>query len=331
MGLLKKANDNKKPLAVFKTQDNIDFSNNKKKNKIEDFLSEVNTLKPGFEYSKDLFDSLSVFFKINKGALLVLESGNSTFLPVTSKNIDITTTRHLRIDSTFFDKQFNYYNKIINISDKNIKLFKQYFSIREFAALNAIITIPFYHRGSLRALLLIIDPSDQLIHYAKEISLNSEKLTNKILKSRKPFNKLTERDSTEIKLEPIQILQNYIDNNKSEDITLLIFTINFTLLRDNIMKLLSNTDSYEISNNIIKSITQLINPSGKLLNISSEKYLLFYKIRTGKTPGLILHQINLAISSFFNISNTLPEIDAEMKSYPINECESAESMLEGII
>ena len=166
---------------------------------------------------------------------------------------------------------------------------------------------------------------------AKAISLNSEKFTKKLIKSRKPFYNPTKTTINEIVLDPIQFLQNYVDNNKWDNITFLIITFNFTLLKNYLINLLPNTDSYEISNNIIKSITQLVNPTGKLLNFSSDKYLLLYKIKKGKTSGIILHQINLAISSFFNISNSLPSIDAEIKSFQLDSFISAEKMLEGII
>lgn len=330
MGLLKKANDNINSLAVSTTQSNLETSNYKKKSQIEFFLSEVNKIKSGFEYSNELFKSLSSFLNISKGALLVREPESSIFMPTSFINIDITTTRHLRVHGTVLDENFNYYNKIINISDKSMKIFKQYLSIREFSALNSIILIPFYLRGTLSALLLIFDPSEKLINNAKEISLNSEIFTKKLIKSRKPFNNITKLNSTETNLEPINILQNYLDTNKSSDsLTFLVISLNFSQLRKSLIKLLQNTDSYEISNNIVKSITQLVSPTGKLLKISSEKYLIFYKIKPGKTSGIILHQINLAISSFFNISDSLPNIDADIKSFQNDE--SAKTMLEGII
>ena len=331
MGLLKKANKKILPKAILKTNSISKNSNNKKKNHIELFLTQIYAIKPGFEYSNDLFNSISDLLNISKGALLVRESESVTFVPSSFINIDITTIRHLRINASILDDQFNKYNEIINISNKSIKLFKQYISIREFAALTSLILIPLYLRGTLSALLLIIDPSEQVVSIAKEISLNSEKFTNKLIKSRIPFNKLNKSIDSELKLEPTTILENYIDGNKSLDITFLIIKINFSRLRDNLIELLPNTDSFEISNNIIKSITQLVNPTGKLIKINSENYLLFYKIKNGKTSGIILHQINLAISSFFNISNSLPNIEAEITAFQSNESNSAKIMLEGII
>ncbi|MCK5197268.1 MAG: hypothetical protein KAR21_02900, partial [Spirochaetales bacterium] len=74
----------------------------------------------------------------------------------------------------------------------------------------------------------------------------------------------------------------------------------------------------------------LISNSGKLTELSSDQYLLFYKIKSGTTPGLILHQINAAISSFFNLSNDLPKIEVDIRIL-YSEDDSAGSILEGFI
>lgn len=332
MGLLNKANGNKKSLAHLKTQIPADHIQNiKKKSQIKDFLNDISTIKPGIEYSRDLFNSLCNYLDISKGALLVRDSDGTTFLPTSFINIDLTTTRHLRIDSTIFDEQFNMYNKVINISDNNIRLFKQYLSIREFSALDSVFIVPLYQRGTLSALLFVIDPTEKLISNSKEISLNSEKFTIKLIKSLKPFNKVLKSDISKIDIEPVAALQDYIEHNIQKDITFLIVTLNISDLRDYLVAQLPNTESFEITNNIIKSITQLISPSGKLVKLSSEKYLLLYTIKTGKTPGIILHQINLAVSSFFNISKTLPKIESQIKSFQRNDYDSVEILLEGII
>ena len=328
MGLLDKANGNKKSVAVLSTQNS---SGNKKKNHINDFLFSISNIKPGFEYSKELFNSLCVFFNISKGALLFRDSDLNTFSPVSFINIDITTTRHLRIDSNIFDVNNSIFNKKVNITDKNIRIFKQYLSIREFSALDSFIIVPFYLRGILNALLFIIDPSTELVSNANEISLNSEIFTNKLIKSQKPFNNVLKSSIKESKSEPVYSLQNYFELNQLKDVTFLIITINFTELKDFLISQLSDSDTFEISNNIFKSITLLISPTGKLVKLSSENYLLFYIIKKGKTSGIILHQINLAIASFFNISKTLPKIETQIKSFQKNEYESAKIMLEGII
>lgn len=329
MGLLRKARDNINSLAISNTPSILNSSICKKKNQIESFLTDINKIKPGFEYSDKLFKLLTVFLNISKGALLVREPESSTFIPTSFINFDITTTRHLRVPGSVFDKYLNYFNKIISIEDKNIKQFKQYLSIREYSALNSIILIPFYFRKNLSAMLLIIDPSENCLININDISSNSDIFTNKLIKSKKLISTKSKVNSSTDKLDPTYILQNYIDKNNSKEINFLIISINFTLLRDSLIKLLPNTDSYEISNNIIKSIYQLITPSGILVKILTDKHLVFYKLKKGKTSGIILHQINLAISSFFNISDSLPNIDAQIKSF--NNTESAETMLEGII
>ncbi len=332
MGLLNKAVSNKKALAHIQTHSNsVQLENIKKKNQLKEFIYEIASIKPGIEYASELFNSLCLFLSISKGALLVRDTEGTTFSPTSFVNLDLTTTRHLRIESTIFDEKFNMYNEIINTSDINIRLFKQYMSIREFSALNCVFIIPFYQRGTLSALLFLIDPSEKIISNAKEISLNSEKFTVKLIKSLKPFNKILKSDNNKSNMEPISALQDYIKNIHLQDITFLIVTLNFTDLRNYLIKQLPNTESFEITSNIIKSITQLISPSGKLIKLSTEKYLLFYTIKTGKTPGIILHQINLAVSSFFNISKTLPEIETQIKTFQKNDYKSAEISLEGII
>ena len=331
MGLLKKANDNKISLAVLKSQTVPDNKCYKKKNQIEDFLLQIGKIEQGIEYSRLLFESFSNIFKIKKGSLLLLEAESNTFVPVSSINMDITTTRHLRIPSIVLEKQFHFYNQIITIPDPKVKILKQFFSIREYSAMGSLILVPFYYRGILKSALLIIDPTTEIVETARDISLMSEKFVKKLLNSRKPFNNSLQLDKREPDKNPKIILQEYIDKNIQENITFLIIKINFNLLKETLVQLLPNSDPYNISKDIIRSITQLIYPIGEFIKVSSDIYILFYKIKTGKNPDLIIHQINLAISSFFNLSQTLPRIETELKSIPDYLCEKIDTILEGII
>ncbi len=245
--------------------------------------------------------------------------------------MDMTTSRHLRIESVVLENQFHHYNEILTENDNRIKLFKQYFSIREFLTLNSLMLVPFYISGILSAFLLIVDPTKDSVEIAREISLNSEKLIINLIKSRKPFSNISNKEKQETVSNPVIILQEFIDKDTSQYITILIVTMKLKLLKNAITKLLPDTDSFEIFNDIIRSIKRLISNSGKLVKVSSEKYILFYKLKAGTTPGLILHQLNLAISSFFNLSGSLPNIEGDIKEVPSTSESSAESILEGII
>jgi hypothetical protein len=331
MGLLKKANDNKVSFAPSKGGLDSRIKNIKKKKQIDSFLQEIKKINQGFEYSKNLFNCLCNFLNMNKAVLLVIDTENNTFIPGSYINIDLTTTRHLRIKSNILKEQFNNYNEIIDITDQKIKIFKQFFSIREFSALNSIILTPFYLKGTLTAILMIMDPLENNINMLRDISLNSDKFMNKLIKSRKPFTNLKVNNIKEIVKDPNIILMDYISNNTLQNILFLIITVNISDLKEALTNLLPNSDSFEISNNIIKSITQLISPTGELVKLTSDKYLIFYKLRKGKTSGIIIHQINLAIASFFNLNATLPDIQTEIKTIPENSYNNSETLLEGII
>ena len=271
-------------------QSNSDEIVRKKKNLIESFFLDAKQLSSGFEYSTSLFDLFCKSLKITKGALLI---------PVIT-------------------------------DDKRIKLFKQYFSIREFSAMDSIILVPFYTEGVINALLFIINPNDEKVEIAREISLKSEKLIVKLLKYRKPFTSLAVEENNNI-LNPLQILEEFLEKDITEDQIILVVTMQIRNLKNAIIKLFPNTDSFELSNNIVLSIKRLISNSGKLIELSSDKYLLFYKIKSSTTPGLIIHQIKVAISSFFNLSVNLPDIETNIKTYPAASNHSAEFILEGII
>ena len=312
-------------------QNNSDPIVRKKKSLIEVFFSDAKKLCTGFEYSEQLFKLLCRDLYIEKGALLIPDSEGSRFLPVSFLNIDMTTTRHLRIERTILETQFNHYNEIISDSDNRIKLFKQYFSIREFSALNSLMLVPFYIKGTLSAFLFIINPKKEIVEIAGEISLKSEKLIYKLLNSRKPFSTISMPVRNDLDTSPVIILQDFIDNNIAEYITILIITMNIKHLKNSLIKLLPNADSFEISNNIPSSINRLISNSGKIIRLHPDQYLMFYKIKTGTTPDLVLHQINTSITSFFNLSVSLPEIEVDIKTYQASGNNSASTILEGIV
>ena len=316
---------------VANSQSNIDIVNRKKKNLIDSFFSDAIKIPTGFKYSSKLFELFCRDLNINKGSLLILDTDNCIFFPASSLNMDITTLRHLRIESVVLENQFHHYNEILTENDNRIKLFRQYFSIREFLTLNSLMLVPFYISGILSAFLLIVDPAKESIEIAGEISLNSEKLIINLMKSRKPFSNISNKEKQETVSDPVIILQEFIDKDTSQYITIIIVTMNLKLLINTITGLLPDTDSFEISNDIIKSIRRLISNSGKLIKVSAEKHILFYKLKAGTTPGLILHQLNLAISSFFNLQGNLPGIEEDITSVPYTPKISAETILEGII
>lgn len=322
MGLLSK---------VTNLQNSTDIIASKKKNLLESFFLDAKQLRTGFRYSRALFDLLCRDLVIKKGSLLIPDSENRIFIPTSYLNIDITTTRHLRIERITLETQFHHFNEIISSDDNRLKLFKQYFSIREFSALKSLMFVPFYIGGTLSAILVIVDPKKETVEIARTISLNSEKLIIKLLNFRKPFSNNDKTEKKDINSNPVKVLQDFIDNNISEDINILIANMQIKNIKDALIKLLPNTDSFEISKNVVSSIKSLISNSGKLVELSSGQYVLFYKIKSGTTPGLILHQINIAISSFFNVSDSLPKIEVDIKTFSASENNSAESILEGII
>jgi len=222
MGLLQKANDNKIPLEQIHYQKDSGVPLEKKKKLIENFIEKVKLLKQGYEYSLKLFEELSIVLDFTKGALLLLDSEINVFVPITYKNLDLTTSRHLRIKKNILLNQFKDYNKIINISDSIIKLFKQYFSIREFSALNSIIILPFYNTGILNAILLVVDPFTEIVKIFNDITSDTEKFILKLIESQKPFSKSTKFNSNFEIPEPQLVLQEYIDNNNIDGISFLV-------------------------------------------------------------------------------------------------------------
>ena len=332
MGLLTKVNDKKRSLTVkniYSEKMNID---NKKKNQINDFLEKAKNLDQGFEYSNKLLQLLSNFMGFKKSALLILEEYHKLFIPASHIDIDITTVRHLRIPYTVFSDQFNSYYQNLNKSDKKVKIFKQYFSIREFSALNSFVLVPFYSKNHIKSVLVIVDPTEDTLMLCKDVSLNSEKYILKLYKSRKPFTDILDIEQEDKSSNPGLLLQgliNTIKNNNS--LSLLIITLNFKSLKNAIIDYLPNVESYEISNDIIKAISKLVKPNGEIQKINSVKCLLFYKIKRGKSPDIIVHQLNVAISTFFNLPASLPSINTSVKEFHPEEITNADTILAGLL
>jgi len=332
MGLLTKINDKKISLRNQIVIPDHSEAIIKKKNRIADFLVSSSSLKVGFEYSNNILKLYSKFMDFNKGALLVLEDANNTFIPASSLNIDITTIRHLRIQYSILSTMIDNYFKIINKNNNIIKVFKHYFSIREFSALNSIAIVPFYINGIIQSILLIIDPTKETLELCKDVSLKSEKIILKLFKSRKPFSSNQNKEVELNHSDPFLILDKLIEEiNFSDKFNLLLISINFNSLKNTLMGYLPNVESYEISNNIFKAITKLISPSGEIYKINSEKCILFYRIKKGKSSKIILHQINLAISTFFNLTETLPAIETIIKEFSNNNLSKADTILDGLI
>ena len=327
MGLLTKLNEKKKPLG---NNDYISSINTKKKNQIEKFLEKADSLDHGFEYSNKLLELYSSLLDFKKAALLVPEQYNEILVPLSFSNIDVTTVRHLRIQYTIFSNEFNNYCEILKKNNKKIKFLKQYFSIREFSALNSVLLLPFYSRNSIKAVLLIIDPKDNVLKICKNISSLSEKYILNMYKSIKPFTNISKPNEQDKAANPVLLLQGIINSIKT-NMSVFIITVDFESLKNAIIHYLPNIEPYEISNNIFKAISKLVNPDGKIYKTTSVKCLLFYKIKKGKSLDIMIHQLNLAISTFFNLSSSLPPIQTSIKEIDLDETTNANKILDGFI
>jgi len=162
--------------------------------------------------------------------------------------------------------------------------------------------------------------------------LKSEKFILKLYNSRKPFSNNLKIEYEDKSSDPALLLQKIITSIKNNNsISLIIITLNFESLKNAIMDYLPNVEPYTISNDIIKAILRLINPNGEIYKISSVKCLLFYKIKKGKSPDIIIHQLNVAISTFFNLSASLPDINTSVTVIDPEETENANNILAGLL
>ncbi len=296
------------------------------------FFSEIKSLEIEFEYSKKIFNLLCLHLKIKKGALLILDKTNNSFSPGIILNLDMTTSRHFRIESTFFDEHVSNFNKITFKENLFLKGLKQFFSIREYSALRSLMVVPFYLFGELNAILVIIDPNEKIVTTARGISLGSEKITKKLLKSRTPFNIESNNVPDPEREDPYKILENFISSSLyGENRALLIISLNVKSLLTTLNELLPDTDPFEIYKDVIHAIIKLISNSGVLVRLSADKHLIYYRLRTGTTPNLITHQINLAIATFFSIKNILPKITERFDLFKSPISKSVQSLLKDFL
>jgi hypothetical protein len=331
MGLLKKVNENRESLAVLDSKDSTYKESSKKKNDVSSLILKLENLDPGIEYSNSLLNELCIFYGAEKASLLMFDPDSKYFLPISSKNIDLTTIRHLRIDLTLINSSTTLFSQIIYPESDTFKSFKQYFSIREFSALESLFFLPFFKKDTLIGFLLLLNPTDLEIETSRFLLSQSTQFILKLLNSRKPFNNKSIDKADEVNLNPKECLQDYITSNNIDGITFIAASLSIKSLLNELIVLLPDFDSYDIANDIIKAIKQLISPTGMLIKQDGHKYLLFYKIKNGKTPGIIFHHINHAISSFFNISKNLPDIEVILNYTQGGPNISADSLLTDIL
>ncbi len=310
----------------------IDSRSNGHSGQTESFFFDAHSIETGFEYSKNIFTLLCEYLSIEKGALLILDEKTSTFVPGNLLNLDITTSRHFRIESSFFNNQVNNFNRIILKENPLFKEFKHYFSIREFSALASIMFVPFYLNGTLTSVLIIIDPEERSVKTAREISFGSAKIVKKLLKSRSPFSNGSSTFTEPANKDPYSLLETFINSsNIDEPKSLLIIKLNIKKLTEELQKSLPEADIFNIYNDVIQSISKLVSNSGELIKISEISYLVYYSLRKESTPGLIIHQINVAVSAFFSLDKKLPDISESNVVFKGPITVSVQSLLEGFI
>ncbi|WP_020612828.1 hypothetical protein [Sediminispirochaeta bajacaliforniensis] len=104
-----------------------------------------------------LFNRFIESFRVEKGALLLLDQDTTSLVHVASCGYDVTTIRRLRFPLHDYDLERPQVYRTSQVTQ-----FRPYFSIREFSMLDRILLIPGRVKAALFALILITEGDDYL-------------------------------------------------------------------------------------------------------------------------------------------------------------------------
>ncbi|MEW5814337.1 MAG: hypothetical protein AB1798_02935 [Spirochaetota bacterium] len=294
---------------------------------------ECASIPPGIEYPVNLFGVLKKHMQISKGALLLLDTEQGMFIPLAITGFDKTTHHRLRLPGNLDGLIEEYEDSKVKIYPRDkLTLLRPYFSIREFAILEKALIFPFTHTGKLLSLLLIVESSlpDSDDELSKLFDALSPLVSPNIYASRfDKFNKLAS-----MQMEKSADLHNEVKTmiNTAEaagnEMILLVITIENLI--STILAGSQDADGYRVKNDILRILSAMVSGTGKVFTLDNDRLLFLISGKSVHNEKLLLHQIFLALKSFFRKINEMPELLHAVRKYP-QDGRDAVTLLNGLL
>lgn len=283
----------------------------------------IENLDRDFEAPVRLFSLLKKDLLIEKGAILLYESEQESFLPWGITGFDETTQHRLRIPGNLIQDiiEKNLSSRFFIDTDGKNRL-KPFFSIREFSMLDSLLVFPFFSEDALIALLLITESpicsetADTLktLHDTIHTAVVFLLVSSRVQRLKKLQGKIAVEDNITIEHE----VRNLAERADAHQKQLLLVLFSAGVLIEHIIGSISDAQPYRIKQDIRRILSSMVPDEGAVFRLKGDRFLLCFLAKTTPNPKLLVYQISLALRQFFSDLSDVPDVEYKAKQYPVD-------------
>ena len=248
----------------------------------------------------ELFDRLKQLFGIRKGAFLTRGRESSFFLPLAQTGLDVTSRNRLRlpVDAVAGLPGGAWFEPT------ELSFLAPYISSREFALCEGILGLVILTREQPAGLLLLLAEDEEEFAPLKAIPATELRLLQESLGAFFERSKLFQIAPASAPRADADEILRFIDRLRQQErqITALRFALDGLLRR--LSAISTDIDLFRARKDTLRIIETLFEGNSKLLGLGDEEYLLVLGTKHKQNPGLLEHQVGLALQNFFSDDQT---------------------------
>ena len=207
---------------------------------------------------------------------------------------------------------------------------REYFSVREFDAIDDMLVLPFHRDDTVIGLMIIVRTSVPFEEQEQFLLSEIDRLSVFMYESRELLSGKT-GEAVYADDEAIEKTSKLIEKAKAEGKNIVIIRLEITPLVDHLASRLENAEEFRLRKDVLNLISSMISGSGKIICSAADHCILLIESRSLTHGRLLLHQIHHALENHFSLDDApLPDLSYTERLYP-RDGEKAESLLEGLL
>lgn len=286
----------------------------------EDLIQNLQKLTPGVDYPVVLFQQLTNYLSIQKGALFFRSDRGGLYECLSSRGYDKTTTSRLRMDSNTSDsddfKEMLAETKC-KLSNQGSPHLKEYMSSREFGLIDTIYWLPFFIENNIICVIMISEwknlvPEnweDLFNRISREFSFNVYSSRKSLMKQDKTSARRLTRDE----------LLKKINSLNMEHVFLI--EVDLSPLIKLLMDLKEGLSILNLKKEILSVFRTMAGPEQELIDIEDNKILLILDRQRVPDKSLFIHQLSASLPLLFQDLKTAPVLNTRDFEFPESEDE----------
>ncbi len=263
----------------------------------------ISQLTPSLEGMGELFELLKKAFSIKKGALLTRSTATEFFLPRAQTGLDITSRNRLRLPPDLISESTERGSWVV---PEELTDIQPYLSSREHALIEGAFILPVYSENFCSGMIIILTDAYDNGKMQKLTSLPIHPVQEAIGSYFNRIKLFHLTKAPETAGGPLE-LEKFIHKMRENQMVFTAVQFNIAPLLKRLQTASHDVDLFRARKDTLRIIETLFEGSSILVPLNADAYLLLLGTKRQQNPGLLQHQVALALQNFFSDSKTVLE------------------------